>query len=171
MTLHRIIGAALVALSAICGTAHADRIKDLTSVAGVRENALIGYGLVVGLDGSGDQTTQTPFTIQSFNNMLTQFGINVPAGASIQLKNTAAVVVTAALPAFVRPGQTIDVTVSSIGNAKSLRGGTLLLTPLKGVDGQLYALAQGNVVIGGAGASANGSKVQINQLGDRKSVV
>ncbi|MCY4850265.1 flagellar basal body P-ring protein FlgI, partial [Salmonella enterica] len=93
--------------------------------------------LVVGLDGSGDQTTQTPFTVQSFNNMLTQFGINVPAGASIQLKNTAAVVVTATLPAFVRPGQTIDVTVSSIGNAKSLRGGTLLLTPLKGVDGQL----------------------------------
>ncbi|NWK46690.1 flagellar basal body P-ring protein FlgI [Ralstonia pickettii] len=169
MTLHRIIGAALVALSAISAvvptTAHADRIKDLTTVAGVRDNALIGYGLVVGLDGSGDQTTQTPFTVQSFNNMLTQFGINVPAGASIQLKNTAAVVVTATLPAFVRPGQTIDVTVSSIGNAKSLRGGTLLLTPLKGVDGQLYALAQGNVVIGGAGASANGSKVQINQLG------
>jgi len=168
-TLHRTLGAVLLALSAIAGfaptLAHADRIKDLTSVAGVRENALIGYGLVVGLDGSGDQTTQTPFTIQSFNNMLTQFGINVPAGASIQLKNTAAVVVTAALPAFVRPGQTIDVTVSSIGNAKSLRGGTLLLTPLKGVDGQLYALAQGNVVIGGAGASANGSKVQINQLG------
>ena len=131
MTLHRTrfyrtLGAALVALSAISAvvptTAHADRIKDLTTVAGVRDNALIGYGLVVGLDGSGDQTTQTPFTVQSFNNMLTQFGINVPAGASIQLKNTAAVVVTATLPAFVRPGQTIDVTVSSIGNAKSLRG-------------------------------------------------
>ncbi|MGL6155788.1 MAG: flagellar basal body P-ring protein FlgI, partial [Ralstonia mannitolilytica] len=165
MTLQRLFGAALIALASLAGTAHADRIKDLTTIAGVRENALIGYGLVVGLDGSGDQTTQTPFTIQSFNNMLTQFGINVPPGASIQLKNTAAVVVTATLPAFVRPGQTIDVTVSSIGNAKSLRGGTLLLTPLKGVDGQLYALAQGNVVIGGAGASANGSKVQINQLG------
>ncbi|MGF2509028.1 flagellar basal body P-ring protein FlgI, partial [Ralstonia pseudosolanacearum] len=164
-TLHRCIGVALLALGALAGTAHADRIKDLTTIAGVRENALIGYGLVVGLDGSGDQTTQTPFTIQSFNNMLSQFGINVPSGSSIQLKNTAAVVVTASLPAFVRPGQTIDVTVSSIGNAKSLRGGTLLLTPLKGVDGQLYALAQGNVVIGGAGASANGSKVQINQLG------
>jgi len=155
--------ACLVGLSAQ-GIAHAERIKDLAAIQGVRENPLIGYGLVVGLDGTGDQTTQTPFTTQSLNNMLTQLGISVPAGSNAQLKNVAAVMVTASLPAFTRPGQAIDVTVSSMGTASSLRGGTLLLTPLKGADGQVYALAQGNLLIAGAGASAGGSKVQINQL-------
>lgn len=144
--------------------AQADRIRDLTSVQGVRENSLIGYGLVVGLDGTGDQTTQTPFTTQSLNNMLSQMGITVPAGTNMQLKNVAAVMVTAQLPAFGRQGQTIDVVVSSMGNAKSLRGGTLLMTPLKGVDSQVYALAQGNILVGGAGAAAGGSSVAVNQL-------
>lgn len=143
----------------------AERLKDLASIQGVRDNPLIGYGLMVGLDGSGDQTMQTPFTTQSLNNMLGQLGVTVPAGTNMQLKNVAAVMITATLPPFARPGQTIDITVSSLGNAKSLRGGTLLMTPLKGADGQVYALAQGNMVVGGAGASANGSKVQINQLG------
>jgi flagellar P-ring protein precursor FlgI len=143
---------------------HAERIKDLANIQGVRENQLIGYGLIVGLDGTGDQTMQTPFTTQSLNSMLSQLGVTVPAGAAMQLKNVAAVIVTASLPAFARPGQTIDITVSSLGNAKSLRGGTLLMTPLKGADGQVYAVAQGNMVIGGAGASANGSSVKINQL-------
>lgn len=123
--------------------AQAERIRDLTTIQGVRSNALIGYGLVVGLDGTGDQTMQTPFTTQSLTNMLSQLGITVPAGTNMQLKNVAAVMVTANLPPFARPGQTIDVVVSSMGNAKSLRGGTLLMTPLKGVDNQVYALAQG----------------------------
>ncbi|MDZ7590147.1 MAG: flagellar basal body P-ring protein FlgI [Rubrivivax sp.] len=140
------------------------RIKEVAAVQGVRSNPLVGYGLVVGLDGTGDQTTQTPFTTQSLNAMLQQFGITLPPGANLQLKNVAAVMVTAQLPPFALPGQTIDVTVSSLGNAKSLRGGTLIATPLKGADGQVYALAQGNLVVGGAGASANGSKVQINHL-------
>jgi flagellar P-ring protein precursor FlgI len=130
----------------------------------VRSNALTGYGLVVGLDGTGDQTTQTPFTVQSLNAWLQQMGVTVPPGTTMQLKNVAAVIVTAQLPAFAQPGQTIDINVSSLGNAKSLRGGTLITTPLKGADGQIYALAQGNLVVGGAGASANGSKVQINHL-------
>jgi flagellar P-ring protein precursor FlgI len=145
--------------------AHAERLKELSSIQGMRDNPLIGYGLMVGLDGTGDQTMQTPFTTQSLNNMLQQLGITIPAGVNMQLKNVAAVMVTATLPSFARPGQNIDVTVSSMGNAKSLRGGTLLMTPLKGVDGATYAIAQGNMVVGGAGASANGSKVQINQLG------
>jgi flagellar P-ring protein FlgI len=151
--------AALIALPA-----QAERLKDLASIQGVRDNPLIGYGLMVGLDGSGDQTMQTPFTTQSLNNMLSQLGVTVPAGTTMQLKNVAAVMVTATLPPFTRPGQTIDITVSSLGNAKSLRGGTLLMTPLKGADGQVYALAQGNMVLGGAGATANGSQVQVNQL-------
>lgn len=144
--------------------AKAERIKDLASIQGVRDNPLIGYGLMVGLDGSGDQTMQTPFTTQSLNNMLGQLGVTVPPGTNMQLKNVAAVMVTAVLPPFVRPGQAIDITVSSLGNAKSLRGGTLLMTPLKGADGQVYALAQGNMVVGGAGAAASGSQVKVNQL-------
>ncbi len=119
---------------------------------------------MVGLDGTGDQTTQTPFTTQTLNNMLSQLGITVPTGTNMQLKNVAAVMVTASLPPFGRQGQTIDVVVSSMGNAESLRGGTLLMTPLKGVDSQVYALAQGNILVGGAGASAGGSSVQVNQL-------
>lgn len=147
-------------------SAHAERLKDLASVQGVRNNQLVGYGLVVGLDNSGDQTTQTPFTSQSVINMLSQMGVNIPMdqAKSIQLKNVAAVMVTASLPAFARPGQPIDVTVSSIGNAKSLRGGTLLMTPLKGADGQTYAMSQGNVLVSGAGAAAPGAKVQVNHL-------
>ncbi|PWC17428.1 flagellar basal body P-ring protein FlgI [Brenneria corticis] len=151
-------------LASVTMPASAERIRDLVSVQGVRDNALIGYGLVVGLDGSGDQTMQTPFTTQSLSNMLSQLGITVPAGTNMQLKNVAAVMVTAKLPPFARAGQNIDVVVSSMGNAKSLRGGTLLMTPLKGVDNQVYALAQGNVLVGGAGASAGGSSVQVNQL-------
>jgi flagellar P-ring protein precursor FlgI len=142
----------------------AERIKDLASIQGVRGNPLIGYGLVVGLDGSGDQTTQTPFTVQSVLNMLTQLGVNLPPGTNLQLKNVAAVVVTAQLPPFASPGQSIDVTVSSIGNAKSLRGGTLLMTPLKGADGQVYAIGQGNILVGGVGAEGGGSKVTVNHL-------
>jgi flagellar P-ring protein FlgI len=142
----------------------AARIKEVASVQGVRSNPLVGYGLVVGLDGTGDQTTSTPFTTQSINALLQQMGVTVPAGTSMQLKNVAAVMVTAQLPAFAQPGQTIDVNVSSLGNAKSLRGGLLIATPLKGADSQIYALAQGNLIVGGAGASAGGSKVQINHL-------
>lgn len=144
--------------------AQATRIKEVAAIQGVRSNALTGYGLVVGLDGTGDQTTQTPFTTQSLQAMLQQMGVTVPAGASMQLRNVAAVMVTAQLPAFAQPGQTIDVNVSSLGNAKSLRGGTLIATPLKGADGRIYAMAQGNLIVGGAGASAGGSKVQINHL-------
>jgi flagellar P-ring protein precursor FlgI len=140
------------------------RLKEIAAIQGVRSNQLMGYGLVVGLDGTGDQTAQTPFTGQSLNAMLQQMGITVPAGVPMQLKNVAAVLVTASLPAFAQPGQPIDVNVSSIGNAKSLRGGTLIATPLKGADGQIYALAQGNLIVGGAGASQGGSKVQINHL-------
>ena len=144
-------------------SAHAERIKDLTSVAGVRANQLIGYGLVVGLDGTGDQTTQSPFTVQSFNSMLKQFGITVPEGTRMQMKNVAAVMVQAELPAFAKPGQTLDVTVSSISNAKSLRGGSLLMSSLKGLDGKVYAVAQGNLVVGGFGATGNdGSNIKVN---------
>jgi len=144
--------------------AQAIRIKEIAAVQGVRSNQLTGYGLVVGLDGTGDQTTQMPYTTQSLNNYLQQLGLTLPPGTNMQLKNVAAVMVTAQLPAFAQPGQAIDVTVSSVGNAKSLRGGTLVATPLKGADGQIYALAQGNLLVGGAGASAGGSKVQINHL-------
>ena len=145
-------------------TATTARIKEVATVQGVRPNQLIGYGLVVGLDGTGDQTTQTPFTTQSLNAMLQQLGVTVPAGTSMQLKNVAAVLVTATLPPFAQPGQLLDITVSSLGNAKSLRGGTLVATPLRGADNQIYALAQGNLMVGGAGASAGGSKVQVNHL-------
>lgn len=148
-----------------CGSVMAaERIKDLASIQGVRANQLIGYGLVVGLDGSGDQVRQTPFTQQSLTNMLSQLGVTVPQGTNMQVKNVAAVIVTARLPAFAQPGQSVDVVVSSMGNAKSLRGGTLLMTPLKGANGQVYAIAQGNLLVGGAGAQAGGSSVQVNQL-------
>ena len=153
-----------VTFALVCSVAQADRIKDIASIDGVRPNQLIGYGLVVGLDGSGDQTTQTPFTVQSLTTMLSQLGISLPTGTNLQLKNVAAVMVTSTLPSFAKPGQQIDVTVSSMGNAKSLRGGTLLMTPLKGGNGQIYAVAQGNVLVSGAGASAGGSSVQVNHL-------
>lgn len=145
-------------------TVRAERLKDIASIQGVRSNQLIGYGLVVGLDGTGDQTTQTPFTVQSIISMMQQMGVSLPTGTNLQLKNVASVIVTSSLPAFAQPGQTLDITVSSMGNAKSLRGGTLLMTPLKGADGQVYAIAQGNLVVGGVGASANGSQTQINHL-------
>ena len=147
--------------------AQALRIKEVAAVQGVRSNQLSGYGLVVGLDGTGDQTTQMPYTTQSVQNYLQQMGITLPSNINarnIQLKNVAAVVVTAELPPFAQPGQQIDVVVSSMGNAKSLKGGTLITTPLRGADGEIYALAQGNMVVGGAGASQGGSKVQINHL-------
>jgi flagellar P-ring protein FlgI len=156
----------LLASSLVLATpvAHAERIKDISNIQGVRANQLIGYGLVVGLDGTGDMTTQTPFTVQSIISMMNQMGITLPPGTNLQLKNVAAVMVTSSLPAFAQPGQTLDVTVSSMGNAKSLRGGTLLMTPLKGADGQIYAMGQGNLVVGGVGAAANGSSAQINHL-------
>ncbi|APW36614.1 flagellar biosynthesis protein FlgI [Rhodoferax koreense] len=146
--------------------AHALRIKEIAGVQGVRSNQLTGYGLVVGLDGTGDQTTQMPYTTQSLANYLQQMGVQLPASvaSSLQLKNVAAVIVTAQLPAFAQPGQMIDVNVSSMGNAKSLKGGTLIVTPLRGADGEIYAMAQGNMVVAGAGAAAGGSKVQINHL-------
>jgi flagellar P-ring protein precursor FlgI len=144
--------------------AHATRIKEVAAVQGVRSNQLVGYGLVIGLDGTGDQTTQAPFTTQGLQSMLQQLGVTLPAGTTMQLKNVAAVIVTASLPAFAQPGQAIDIDVSSIANAKSLRGGTLVATPLKGADGQVYAIAQGNLIVGGAGAAAGGSKVTINHL-------
>ncbi len=158
---------ALIAALAALGwpaPARAARIKEVASVQGVRSNPLVGYGLIVGLDGTGDQTTQAPFTGQSMNAMLQQFGVTLPAGVTMQLKNVAAVMVTAQLPAFAQPGQELDINVSSIGNAKSLRGGTLISTPLRGADGQVYAMAQGNLIVAGAGAAAGGSKVQINHL-------
>jgi flagellar P-ring protein precursor FlgI len=153
-----------VASIMVSQAAYADRIKDLATIQGVRDNQLIGYGIVVGLDGTGDQTTQTPFTVQSMLSMMKQMGVNLPEGTKLQLKNVAAVMLTSSLPPFAQPGQTLDVTVSSIGNAKSLRGGTLVMTPLKGADGQTYAIAQGNLVVGGVGASANGSSAQVNHL-------
>lgn len=148
------------------GTAQAGRIKEVAAVEGVRSNQLTGFGLVVGLDGTGDQTTQMPYTAQGLTNYLQQLGITLPAASAsqLQLKNVAAVLVTAQLPAFARPGQALDVNVSSMGNAKSLKGGMLIATPLKGADGEVYALAQGNLIVAGAGAAAGGSKVQINHL-------
>ncbi|HSW11190.1 MAG TPA: flagellar basal body P-ring protein FlgI [Solimonas sp.] len=150
-------------LLALCAPAQAERVKDLADVAGVRSNPLVGYGLVVGLNGSGDQTTQAPFTVQSLKAMLSQLGVTIPPGVNPQLKNVAAVAIHADLPAFAKTGQQIDITVSSIGNSGSLRGGALLMSPLKGADGQVYAIAQGNIVVGGLGVSAkDGSRVSVN---------
>ncbi len=157
-----------VALAAsICllgsAAARAERVKDIASVSGVRTNQLIGYGLVVGLNGTGDQTSQAPFTIQSIKNMLTRFGVTIPENVNPQLRNVAAVTVHAELPPFAKPGQTIDVTVSSIGNAGSLRGGSLLMTPLRGIDGEVYAIAQGSVIVNGFGADGrDGSRISVN---------
>ncbi|TCO76616.1 flagellar basal body P-ring protein FlgI [Chromatocurvus halotolerans] len=140
-----------------------ERIKDLASVGGVRTNQLVGYGLVVGLDRSGDQTAQVPFTLQALNNMIQQFGITVPSDIVPQLTNVAAVSVHADLPAFLKPGTRLDVTVSSLGNARSLRGGSLLMTPLKGADGNVYALAQGSLVVSGFGVEGqDGSSITVN---------
>mgnify|MGYP002835100976 FL=1 len=147
----------------IANAAQAERIKDIAMVEGARSNQLIGFGLVVGLDGTGDQVTQTPFTIQAARSMLQQFGVNLPPGVNPQTKNMASVMVTAELPPFAKPGQKMDVTVSSVGNAKSLRGGELLLTQLKGGNGEVYAVAQGGLVISGFGADGlDGSQVSVN---------
>jgi len=159
------LAAALLAvlLPLAAAPAQAERIKDLAQVSGVRGNPLVGYGLVVGLDGSGDRTSQTPFTVQSLKTMLDQLGVTIPPGVNPQLKNVAAVAIQAELPPFAKPGQTIDVTVSSIGNAGSLRGGSLLMAPLKGADGQVYAIAQGTLVVSGFGASGrDGSRISTN---------
>jgi flagellar P-ring protein precursor FlgI len=154
---------ALAAFFAAAGSANAERVKDIASVAGVRGNQLIGYGLVVGLDGTGDQTSQAPFTIQSIRNMLAKFGVVIPANVNPQLKNVAAVTVRADLPAFSKPGQTIDVTVDSIGNSSSLRGGSLLMAPLRGIDGEVYAIAQGSLIVSGFGVSGkDGSRIAVN---------
>ncbi len=140
--------------------AWAERIKDLASIAGVRSNQLVGYGLVVGLNGTGDKTK---FTGQSLRSMLREMGITLPPGINPKSKNVAAVVVNADLPPFAKPGQTIDVTVSSLGDAKSLRGGSLIMTPLKGIDGKIYAIAQGNLTVGGfGGEAADGSRITVN---------
>ena len=153
----------LIAAIFSVSTAQAVRIKDVADIAGVRTNHLVGYGLVVGLPGTGDKTTQAPFTVQSLKNMLQQLGVTIPANVNPQLKNVAAVAVHAELPPFAKPGQMIGVTVSSLGNSENLRGGTLLITPLKGVDGKTYAIAQGNLVVGGFMASGgDGSSVTVN---------
>ena len=160
MIIWRFIAFVLLTLPLVLNTAYAERIKDITSIAGVRSNQLIGYGLVVGLDGTGDKA---PFTTQTFKNMMAEFGITIPNGTDPKLKNVAAVSITAEMQAFAKPGQRLDITVSSLGNAKSLRGGSLLFAPLKGADGQVYALAQGNLVVGGFGIQGNdGSKLTVN---------
>ncbi|MEX1667526.1 flagellar basal body P-ring protein FlgI [Zhongshania guokunii] len=162
-SLRKIAAVCSIALVCFAPLAQAERVKDLVNVAGVRENQLVGYGLVVGLSGTGDQTSQAQFTIQSIRNMLTGFGVRIPDNVSPQLKNVAAVTVHASLPAFAKPGQTLDVTVSSIGNSASLRGGSLLMAPMMGADGQVYAVAQGSLLVGGLGvAGADGSKVTVN---------
>ncbi len=144
----------------LVGTASAERLKDMVSVAGVRTNQLVGYGLVVGLDGTGDKTA---FTSQTFRNMLNNFGVAIPPSSSPKSKNIAAVAIHAELPPFAKPGQTIDVTVSALGDAKSLRGGALLMTPLKGADGQVYAMSQGNLVVSGFGVQGDdGSRLSLN---------
>jgi flagellar P-ring protein precursor FlgI len=165
--LFRLCAAVFFTLFALlCTPVQAARIKEIASIEGVRSNQLTGFGLVVGLDGTGDQTTQMPYATQGLANYLRQLGLTLPAAqlAQLQMKNVAAVLVTSQLPAFARPGQTLDVSVSSIGNAKSVKGGTLIATPLKGADGEVYAMAQGNIIVAGAGASAGGSKVTVNHL-------
>jgi flagellar P-ring protein FlgI len=162
----RAFALSVLAVFAVLGSAapaHAERIEDLTMVSGVRTNQLVGYGLVVGLNGTGDQTTMAPFTMQSVENLLQRFGVTIPPNTNPMINNVAAVTVTADLPPFVKPGQTIDVTVASIGDAQSLRGGNLLMTALRGADGEVYAMAQGNVLISGFGVMGkDGSKMSLN---------
>ncbi|HTN35206.1 MAG TPA: flagellar basal body P-ring protein FlgI [Marinobacter sp.] len=149
-----------IMLAVLAAPVMADRLKDMARIKGVRSNQLVGYGLVVGLDGTGDKA---PFTNQTFRNMMNQFGVTLPDGVDPKLKNVAAVTVSASLPPFAKPGQELDITVSSIGNASSLRGGTLLMTPLKGADNNIYAMAQGSLVVGGFGAQGqDGSKITVN---------
>jgi flagellar P-ring protein precursor FlgI len=168
MATHRLSVLAALVLCLVIATpesVRAERIKDMASVGGVRSNQVVGYGLVVGLNGTGDQTTQAPFTVISISNMLEKFGVTIPASVAsqMQLKNVAAVTVTAELPPFAKAGQSIDITVASIGNANSLRGGALLMTPLRGADGEVYGIAQGSVVVSGFGvAGKDGSRVSVN---------
>lgn len=153
---------AATGLSAMPAAQAAQTLRNLVNVEGVRDNQLVGYGIVVGLPGSGD-STQVKFSGQSVANMLRQFGVKLPDTGSTKLKNVATVMVSATFPPGYRKGQTIDVAVSSLGDAKSLRGGTLLLTPLHAADGEIYALAQGHLVVGGLSAQGNsGSKVSVN---------
>ena len=162
----RIAYLAALALLTLALPAQALRIKEVAAVQGVRSNQLSGYGLVVGLDGTGDKSGM-PITGQAMQNYLQQMGISLPPGsAALKLDNVATVVVTAQLPPFAQPGQMIDVTVSSIGSAKSIKGGTLIATPLRGADGEIYAIAQGNLVVAGAGATGG----RANTAGDRSSV-
>ncbi|MDH5659775.1 MAG: flagellar basal body P-ring protein FlgI [Gammaproteobacteria bacterium] len=148
-------------LSIISSSANAERVKDLTKVEGVRSNQLIGYGLVVGLNGTGDGSGEV--TTQSLRSMLSRMGVTIPPGVTMQAKNVAAVAIHAELPPFAKTGMKIDITLSSVGSAKSLRGGSLLMTPLKGADNQIYAIAQGNVVVSGFGAEgSDGSRITVN---------
>ncbi len=159
----RVLAIVVFGLSIMANTVYAERIKDLAGIEGVRDNPLLGYGLVVGLDGTGDQTSSVTFTEQSLRSMLVQYGVTVPPSVKLSPKNVAAVSIHAVLPPFAKPGQKIDVTASSLGNSKSLRGGTLLMSPLRGADGQVYAIAQGNLAVGGLGVSgADGSSLAIN---------
>ena len=156
----RLIALILIMVSIASGQALADRLKDLTSIAGVRTNQLVGYGVVVGLAGTGDGSSG--LTLQSLQSMVSQFGL-VTDASNLTAKNAAAVMVTAEMPAFMKPGQKLDVTVSTVGGAKSLRGGMLLMTPLLGADGETYVIAQGSLVVGGLGVTGNdGSSVIVN---------
>src|SRR5690606_1674078 len=155
-----VAGALCAALALLAAGAQAARLKDLASVKGVRENQIIGYGLVVGLNGTGDRE-RTEFTVQSLTSLLGRMGIGV-VSELVRVRNVAAVMVTAMLHPFARAGSTLDAVVSSVGDASSLEGGTLLMTPLYGADGQVYAIAQGPLSVGGFAAAAGGSSVQKN---------
>jgi len=161
LTTNGFVGILFLLLSLVPVASYAERIKDISNIQGVRDNQLMGYGVVVGLDGTGDVS---PLTTQGIISAMIQLGVKLPQGVNLNAKNIAGVAVTATLPPFSQTGQTLDVTVSSLGSAKSLRGGTLLMTALKGADGQIYAVAQGNLLVGGAGASAGGSSVTVNHL-------
>ena len=152
----------VVAIATGTGVARADRLKELVQVEGARDNQLIGYGLVGGLAGTGDQTTQVPYTVQAIQNMLRQMGLTLNPQAFLQPTSVAAVMVTADLPAFIEIGQRIDVTVAAMGNAKSLRGGVLLMSELRGADGQVYAIAQGSLLVSGFEASGQAASTTVN---------